>query len=94
MAKLTKVQSDLIKKIERTRDIYFKRPIDSESKEQCFVGRNRVNNRVFFFLYDIGFLRTSHNWRGRKWEYYYMDKVQYKLEEYLEDFQKPYVIPE
>lgn len=94
MAKLTTAQKLLIKKIKKSNNVYFKRRLNSDKNEQCFVGKNRVNSRVFFFLFNIGFISVTNNYVFKEWDFYIMRIVQYKLDEYLEDYKTPYVIPE
>ncbi len=93
MAKLTKAQQAFIDYMDKNRGaIYFRR--DEKEKEQCFVGKKRINSRIFFFFYDMGYLRVADRTEGRKYEYFYMEAVPHKLDEYLQDFKEPYVVPE
>jgi len=93
MAKLTKAQQSLLDYMEKTRgEIYFRR--DKKDKEQCFIGRKKVNSRVFFFFYDMGYFDLESRTEGRKYEYFYMGIKAYKLQEYLDDFKMPYCVPE
>jgi hypothetical protein len=95
MAKLTKAQNEFLDKIQRYKgDVYFRRENDQDDKEQCFIGSHRVNSRVFFFFFEIGYLSLSETYTGRKYTYYYMHTLLYKLNEYLEDFKQPYVVSE
>lgn len=93
MAKLTKAQQAFVDYIDKHRgSIFFTR--DKKDKERCFVGKKRIDSRVFFFFFDIGYLSLNSTKSGRVYEYFYMTVVNYKLEEYLEDFTQPIYIPE
>jgi hypothetical protein len=94
MAKLTDAQRRFLKQIEKSNgNVYFRRKLNTE-KEQCFIGSKRVNPRVFFFFYSMGYLEVLYHTVKRVYEYYDLRIVKYKLDEYLEDYQTPYVIPE
>lgn len=94
MAKLTKAQQSFLNYIDKYRgSIYFTREIKTE-KEKCFVGRKSINEKVFFFFYDMGYLELDYKWDGRKYEYFYMKCCLYKLNDYINDFKPPYCPPE
>lgn len=88
MAKLTKAQQAFLDYIDNHRGhIYFTRELKTE-KEKCFVGTKQVNDKVFFFFYDIGYLELSDKFEGRKYEYFYMRCVEWKLNDYKSGLNK------
>lgn len=94
MATLTNAQKKFLQRIERSKGtVWFRRNLNTE-KEQCFVGTKRVDPRVFFFFYSMGYLAVLYHTVKRVYEYYDLRIVEYKLEDYLDDFKTPYVVPE
>lgn len=94
MAKLTKAQAAMAKKLERTRQsIYLRRKLGHD-KEECFIGRKKVHAGVFMFFFSMGYLALTDRVETKKYDYCYLRVVKYKLDEYLADFQMPYVVPE
>jgi hypothetical protein len=84
LPKLTKAQSHFLNRVQKTRQsVYFRRVIKT-GKEECFIGRQRIHPRVWFFFFNIGYLSLSGKTETRLFEYYYMTIKAYKLDEYLD----------
>jgi hypothetical protein len=84
MPKLTPAQNQVYHKSQKNSDIYFRRNLKT-GKEQCFIGSVRINPRVWFFFYSMGYFSLQSKSEGKKWDYYYMCLKHYKLDEYLEE---------
>lgn len=85
MPKLTKAQERVYKLSQKPgREIYFRRFLKS-GKEQCFIGKIRVDPRVWFFFFEIGYFKLAGQSQGKKYDYYFMCLSLYKLEEYIDN---------
>lgn len=94
MGKLTTAQSKIVTQIKRYGSFpWFKRSLKT-GKEKCFIGTKKVSNSAFFFFVEIGYFEPSIHSEKRMYEYYDMRIASYKLNEFLNDFNVPYVIPE
>jgi hypothetical protein len=81
--RLTDEQKKLFDYIEKKLpDVYFRR--NKEGEEQCFVGSKRVDDGLFFFFYGIGYFQLSGKSETKMYEYFYMDVLTYKIDEYLD----------